>query len=67
MTVESLNQNTPTFVWTLKALTDGTLILSNSLGHIQFWDGKMGTLLQNCEQNHNKAAVLAIAVILDEN
>jgi len=67
MTVESLDRNTPTFVWSLKVLRDGTLVSGDSLGHVQFWDGKTGTLIHSFEQNDKKADVLTIAVTPDEN
>jgi U3 small nucleolar RNA-associated protein 4 len=46
MTVESYGRTMATRVWNLLALSDGTVISSDSLGHVQFWDGKTGTLLQ---------------------
>jgi U3 small nucleolar RNA-associated protein 4 len=67
MTVESLGRTTPTRVWALKVLSDGTLVSGDSLGHVQFWDGKTGTLLQSFEQNENKADTLAIVVTPDED
>ena len=66
MTVESLGRNTPTQVWALHALADGTVISGDSLGHVQFWDGDTGTLLQSFDQNDNKADVLEIAVASEE-
>jgi len=67
MTVESVDRRTPTFVWTLKVLKDGTLVSGDSLGHVQFWDGKNGTLIESFEQNDKKADVLTIAVTPDGN
>jgi len=66
MTVESLGRNTPTRVWTLQALSDGTVISGDSLGHVQFWDGATGTLLQSFDQNDSKADVLEVAVSANE-
>lgn len=66
MTVESLGRSTPTRVWALETLSDGTLISADSLGHVQFWDGVNGTLEQSFDQNENKADVLALAVTADE-
>jgi U3 small nucleolar RNA-associated protein 4 len=62
MTVESYGRSTPTRVWALKALADGTLVSGDSLGHVQLWDGNTGTLLQSFDQNDNKADVLTLAV-----
>lgn len=67
MTVESQGRNTPTRVWALQLLTDGTLISGDSLGHVQFWDGETGALLQSFDQNENKADVLDIAVATQED
>ena len=66
MTIESLGRNTPTQVWALQALADGIVVSGDSLGHVQFWDGDTGTLLQSFDQNDNKADVLEIAVASDE-
>jgi U3 small nucleolar RNA-associated protein 4 len=66
MTVESLGKATPTKVWALWALSDGTLISGDSLGHVQFWNGPTGTLEQSFDQNENKADVLDFAVTSDE-
>lgn len=55
MTVESYGRTTPTRVWALGALADGTLVSGHSLVHVQFWDGNTGTLLQSFDQNDNKA------------
>lgn len=67
MTVESYGRTTPTRVWALKALADGTVVSADSLGHVQFWDGKTGTLLQSFEQNDKKADILALAINESEN
>jgi len=67
MTVECFGRTTPTLVWALVALTDGTIISADSLGHIQFWDGKTGTMLQSFEHNDKKADVLSLAVTPDES
>jgi U3 small nucleolar RNA-associated protein 4 len=66
MTVESYGRTMATRVWKLLALSDGTVISSDSLGHVQFWDGKTGTLLQSFEQNDKKADVLALAITPNE-
>lgn len=66
MTVESYGRTTPTRIWVLKTLADGTVVSGDSLGHVQFWDGKTGTLLYSFEQNDQKADILALAVTPDE-
>jgi len=66
MTVESYGRPTPTRVWALEALADGTVVSADSLGHVQFWDGNFGTLLQSFDQNDVKADVLGLAVTEDE-
>jgi len=66
MTVESLGRNTPTQVWALQVLSDGTVISGDSLGHVQFWDGDTGTLTQSFDQNDSKADVFEIAVASEE-
>ncbi|GKY99350.1 hypothetical protein MPSEU_000890100 [Mayamaea pseudoterrestris] len=67
MTVELQGRSTPTKVWALECLTDGTLISADSLGHVQIWDGNSGTLEQSFDQNGDKADVLTLAVTADEN
>lgn len=66
MTVESYGRTTPTRVWALQALADGTIVSADSLGHVQIWDGNTGTLIQSFDQNDNKADVLALAVSANE-
>jgi U3 small nucleolar RNA-associated protein 4 len=66
MTVECYGRNTPTRVWKLLFLSDGTVVSGDSLGHVQFWDGHTGTLLQGFDQNDCKADVLDLAVSSDE-
>ena len=66
MTVESYGRTTPTRVWALKALADGTIVSGDSLGHVQLWDGITGTLLQSFDQNDNNADVLSLAVSANE-
>jgi U3 small nucleolar RNA-associated protein 4 len=67
MTVESYGRRTPTRVWALVALADGTVVSGDSLGHVQFWDGMTGTMLQTFDQNDNKADVLDLAVSENES
>ena len=51
-------------VMALCALTDGTLVSGDSLGNIQFWDGRLGTMVATF--NKHEAGVLALAVSADE-
>lgn len=67
MTVENRGRRTATKIWALKALNDGTVISGDSMGNVQFWDGKYGTLMQSMEHNPHNADVLDVAVSLDEN
>ena len=66
MTMECYGRAVPTRVWAMKALSDGTLVSGDSLGHVQFWDGNTGTLLCSFDHNDNKADVLALDVASDE-
>jgi U3 small nucleolar RNA-associated protein 4 len=66
MTVESLGRTNPTRIWAVKALADGTVVSGDSLGHVQFWDGRTGTLMHSFDQNDQKADILALAVTSDE-
>jgi len=67
MTVENRGLREPTQVWALEALSDGTVISGDSLGHIQIWDGMSGTMTQTFDHNENDADVLCLAVSADEN
>jgi U3 small nucleolar RNA-associated protein 4 len=67
ITVESMGRATPTRVWALELLSDGTLVSADSLGHVQFWEGRTGTLQQTIDQNDSKADVLCLAVSEDES
>ncbi|KAI6648670.1 Cirhin-like [Oopsacas minuta] len=51
-----------TFVWQIKFLIDHTLISGNSMGKIQFWNGKFGTLKQEYTLHEELADILAIFV-----
>jgi U3 small nucleolar RNA-associated protein 4 len=62
MTVESRGRKTPTKVWTMQALNDGSLVTGNSLGQIQIFDTLTGTLVQSINQTELKADVLRVAV-----
>jgi WD40 repeat protein len=68
MTVESLGRNTATRVWALLALRRDHMVISgDSLGHVQMWDGRSGTLLQSFHHNPHKADVLALCSNEDES
>jgi len=67
MTVESRGLREATKVWALQALSDGTVISGDSLGHVQIWDGMSGTMTQTFDHNESGADVLCLAVSEDEN
>ena len=67
MTVENRGLRESTKVWALEALSDGTLISGDSLGHVQIWDGMSGTMTQTFRHNESGADVLCLAVSDDEN
>ena len=67
MTVENRGLREATKVWALEALSDGTVLSGDSLGHVQIWDGRSGTLTQTFEHNENGADVLCLAVSEDED
>ena len=54
-----------TLVWDLKFLSDATLVSADSLGKIQLWNGKHGTLRQSFQLH--LADVLTLAVNEDED
>jgi len=58
MTVES-QKGEKTLVWCVLALVNGTIVSGDSLGHVQFWDGEVGTLLEGFPSH--SADVLAMA------
>lgn len=67
MTVENLGLQEATKVWALAALSDGTVVSGDSLGHVQIWDGTSGTMTQTFDHNESGADVLCLAVSDDEN
>lgn len=67
MTVENRGLREATKVWALEALSDGTVISGDSLGHVQIWDGLSGTMSQTFNHNESGADVLCLAVSEDEN
>jgi len=64
MTTENLKDRN-TMVWSMEILRDMTIVIGDSLGHTQFWDGESCTLLQSFKLH--MADVLAIAVGSNEN
>jgi len=67
MTIENRGLRESTKVWALHALTDGTVVSGDSLGHIQFWDGASGTMIQTIDHNDRGADVCCLAISKDEN
>ncbi|CAJ0627533.1 6425_t:CDS:2 [Entrophospora sp. SA101] len=45
MTAET-SKGSETISWAVKILKGGIIVSGDSLGNVQFWDGKMGTMLQ---------------------
>lgn len=62
ITVENYGRRTPTRIWSLLLLDDLTVVSGDSLGHVQFWDGNLGTLLQSYDQNPERADVLTLCM-----
>ncbi|CAG8440810.1 9401_t:CDS:10 [Dentiscutata heterogama] len=58
MTVD-MKHGKDNIVWTIMILKDGTIVSGDSLGHVCFWDGNLGTMLQKFKA-HN-ADVLCLA------
>ena len=54
-----------TLVWDLKFLNDGTIASADSLGKVQLWNSKHGTLIQSFQLH--LADVLTLAVNAEEN
>ena len=63
MTTDNLKSGN-TMVWSVNFLKDSTIVMGDSLGNTQFWDGITGTLLQTFKSH--LADVLAVAVSHDE-
>lgn len=63
MTVENYGQE-PTLIWSIQVLSDFTVISGDSLGHVQIWDGGIGTLRQSFAMHG--ADVLSVQVSEDE-
>ncbi|KAI9312630.1 WD40-repeat-containing domain protein [Dichotomocladium elegans] len=56
-------QKENTLVWSVAVLKDGTLVSGDSLGHVMFWNSKMGTMKQTIRSH--AADILALAVSKD--
>ncbi len=63
MTVEHYGQE-PTLVWSVAVLSDFTVVSGDSLGHVQVWDGGIGTLRQSFAMH--EADVLCLQVSADQ-
>jgi WD40 repeat protein len=53
-----------TYIWSIKVLSDSTVITGDSRGHVQLWDGETGVLMITLHQHI--AEVLALEVSPDE-
>ncbi|KAG5456351.1 MAG: WD40-repeat-containing domain protein, partial [Olpidium bornovanus] len=60
MLVEKASKSEHTIVWAIKVLADGTVVSGDSLGHVKFWDLRMGVLRQSISSH--AADVLCLAV-----
>ena len=60
VTVENYGKDS-TKVWALNVLQDYTVISGDSLGHVQLWDGRHGTLLKSFSQHTADVTCLAIS------
>ena len=58
-------QSRSTLVWDLKYLSNGTIVSADSLGKVQLWNGKHGTLQQSFQLH--LADVLTLAVSEEED
>ena len=54
-----------TLIWGVKFLSDSTIVSADSLGKVQLWNGKHGTLIQSFHLH--LADVLTLAVSADED
>jgi U3 small nucleolar RNA-associated protein 4 len=54
-----------TYIWSMKVLTDSTVITGDGRGNVQLWDGNAGVLMLNIHQH--TAEILSIAVSSDES
>ena len=61
VTLDDYNKHS-TFVWQIKFLRDNTLITGSSMGKIQFWNGKFGTLKQEYTLHEKLSDILTIFV-----
>ena len=61
VTLDEYKQHS-TFVWQIKFLRDNTLITGSSMGKVQFWNGKFGTLKQEYTLHEKLSDILTIFV-----
>ncbi|KAF9109281.1 U3 small nucleolar RNA-associated protein [Mortierella sp. AM989] len=64
MTVDRVSGE-DTLVWSVKILSNGTVVSGDSLGHVKFWDGETTTMIQSF--NAHGADVLCLAAGRDGN
>ncbi|KAF8977024.1 U3 small nucleolar RNA-associated protein [Entomortierella lignicola] len=64
MTVDRVSGE-DTLVWSVKILSNGTVVSGDSLGHVKFWDGESTTMIQSF--NAHGADVLCLAIGRDGN
>jgi WD40 repeat protein len=54
-----------TYIWSIKVLSDSTIVTGDSRGHVQLWDGEVGVLMITLHQH--TAEIMALAVSPDES
>lgn len=54
-----------TYIWSIKVLSDSTIVTGDSRGHVQLWDGETGVLMITLHQH--TAEIMALAVSPDES
>ncbi|KAG0000709.1 U3 small nucleolar RNA-associated protein [Entomortierella chlamydospora] len=64
MTVDRVSGE-DTLVWSVKILSNGTVVSGDSLGHVKFWEGESTTMIQSF--NAHGADVLCLATGKDGN
>eukprot|EP00941_MAST-03F_sp_MAST-3F-sp1_P001741 g1741.t1 len=65
ITLENYGSQDATIVWSLLVLQDMTVISGDSLGHVQMWDGTVGTLLRSFACFEQEGDVLTLAASPD--
>lgn len=59
-----VNKGSKTMIWSVEFLKDKTIVMGDSLGNTQFWDGNTGTVIKSYRSH--LADVLSVAVTEDQ-